>query len=135
MPCNGGPWGNSGDSYHADWKECEKALCEARWVVLELAKVGKIPARLRELIARVKDDQLKHRHEDRDSYIETLRSLIRDCDDNEQRIREAGGIPGKRLEAKRQKYRDELKRVKAMSDSDLLDNYWGSERRLHEGDE
>ena len=134
MPCQG-PWGGGygHNDYRQDYLEAERRLCEARWIILELTKhAGPLPKPLVDLVAAHKVAQLEHRRGDKKHVLAAIASTMRRLHDDQKRIISLGGTPGEHLQSHLDELAQEQAKIRALSDDELLEKYWGTEVRLDE---
>ena len=133
MPCQG-PWGGGyggGDSYRKDYLEAERRLCEARWIILRLVERGApVAADLKDLVTYHRVEQLKHRRGYKKHVLDHFDATLERIRDDEREVRRRGGTIGAKLVAQVKTLRAERKRIAAITDAQLLSDYWGSEKRL-----
>lgn len=126
MPCHDdGPV----STYSSEWKECEKDLCRARWILLQLVKVFKakdasLPSSLVTHIEREKYEQLKHRRDDRDSVLKNINWEIQRLDRDIESIKKLDGEPSRAILEKKSKLEESARLLKDVSDEDLLEGSW-----------
>jgi hypothetical protein len=128
MPCtDDGP----GPDYSREWRECEKDLCRARWILLQLVNICKtkdisLPSSLTTHIEREKHNQLKHRREDRDSVLQNITGDIQRLDRDIENIKKLGGNPSRVILEKKSKLKEDTRLLKDLSDEELLEGSWGN---------
>lgn len=129
MPCES--WGRSDCEGHEDVEKLERELCQARWLVLQLASNRRLTGALRQHVENVRRAQLKHRRADRDDYLKAIDDELAHIDDTISQIKQLGGATLNRTLVKRRLALVIEKRTeRRRSDADLLQGYWATERRL-----
>jgi len=132
MPCQG-PYGSSydsGDSYRAEWLQSERRLCEARWLLLRLLEDPASASRYADLLAVHRQEQLEHRRGDKEQVLSHIRQTLDRIKRDMKEIERYGGTPGEALKQQVATLKTEETRIGAITDQELLANYWGSESRL-----
>jgi DNA-binding response OmpR family regulator len=99
-------------------------------MLLQWAQQSEVPAPLRELVAKHRAEQLQHRRGDKKHVLDAIANTLRRLDDDEKEIRRRGGAPTTRLEKQRAELIAHRKRIRALTNDELLAEYWGSEKRL-----
>ena len=130
MPCQGPYGGYQGDSYYSAYLQAERELCEARWLILQLT-AGGVPEKLRDQVAKIRAEQLSHRVGDRDHVLDAIKRTLQRLDHDEKEILKLGGQPGDRFTDQRAKLTEARARIRAFTNEELLEHYWGNEERLN----
>ena len=130
MPCQG-PYGGGfgGDSYRSDYLEAEQRLCEARWIILQLLSKSNSP-KLEALVAKHRAEQLIHRRGDKRLVLDRIKATMNRIREDMADIVRSGGEVGDGLYEQERRLKEEQKRIRVITDEQLLADYWGTETRL-----
>lgn len=126
MPCmDSGPVSD----YSGEWNKCEKDLCRARWTLLQLMKICKLkevslPNSLLAHVQRERNEQLRHRRDDRSSVIQGIKSDIHGLNRDIEDIKKLGGEPSRAILKKKSKLEEDIQLLKNVSDEELLEGSW-----------
>lgn len=129
MPCHD----NDNTCYSRHYSvEDERQICEARWLINQLANLCKsssvkISDKLETLINIHNEVQLIHRREDRGYLVNQVRSAITEVDERVKEITKLGGSPDNKILARKKELRRALNQVKALTDDQLMADYWSTE--------
>lgn len=136
MPCQG-PWGGGygdGNTDRKDYLEAERRLCEARWLILQLNQLSgagqRLPKNLKDLVAKHTAEQLKHRRGDKRHVLDAIKNTMRRVREDMSEIEKLGGVVSKRMADQLETLESERTRIRAITDEELLADYWATEKRL-----
>lgn len=118
MPCHD----NQVTTYWGEYANAEKELCEARWIIKQLMDGKKVG---NNLLRKHMDEQIKHRRKDRDGVANSVYNKLRRLEDDKEKILKCGGELGQKIATKEFHLKAESERLKAITDEELLDTYWG----------
>lgn len=108
----------------------EQALCEARWLILQMAArfgTGSLPRNWQRLVAQHRQGQIEHRRRDRRYVLQELDQQLAELRRDLSEIRKMGGKPGVKLGERLRKLVALRESVKGLGDEDLLEGYWRTE--------
>lgn len=120
---------DSGPDYYDEYKDCERKLCAARWLLLQLVKVCDandihLDGSLKSHIIREKKEQLKHRQADRDFMLNKIKNDIANIIRAIKEIRDLGGQPAAKILIKKSELKRKMGLIKDISDEELLEGSW-----------